>query len=379
MFARILPRSCNRLGVFLSYSHEQRGQAEEIAQALKNAGHDVFFDRESIPASGDYNDRIRTAIEGADRFVFLASKSSLAPGKFTLTELQMAKERWPVPEGRVLPVLLGDDVSIGDLPVYLRSISVLDVEGNATAEVVHAIQRTRKVGPFCKAVTAAASLALVAGGAFLATGSLGTAPRTDIAMLPVDVVHFRSVADAPFPADAPGASTAWADTPVTITFAPIAYAHRTEPGRRARILAEKAELHFQGKVHPFKAVYVVEITDQRCGDKWFCIKSNAGLETLDPGKTISRETMFFGDGGAAPLWREIVDQILERPEVPMKVVLRSRIDLGSGDQAPSERAVECVVDTNGLRDGMLQQGFKLQSRLKPVYLQSACTTIGIKR
>ena len=43
MFARLLPRGCSRLSIFVSYSHEQRMLGEEIAQALKNAGHTVFF------------------------------------------------------------------------------------------------------------------------------------------------------------------------------------------------------------------------------------------------------------------------------------------------------------------------------------------------
>ena len=81
----------------MSYASEQRRLGEEIAQALKNAGHDVFFDMESIPAGGDFNDRIRNAILDCDRMVFLASRQSVAPGKFSLTELQFAKERWPRP------------------------------------------------------------------------------------------------------------------------------------------------------------------------------------------------------------------------------------------------------------------------------------------
>lgn len=374
MLSSLLPRSCSRLSVFVSYSKEQRLLGEEIAQALKNAGHEVFFDIESIPAAGEYNELIHSAIEGSDRFVFLASRASLTPGRFTLTELQFAKERWPSPAGLVLPVIVDEELKLADLPVYLRSVSVMKASGSIAAEVVAAINKTRHIGRLCKTVTALVCAGLIAGGGWLAAGKPGLGKATDVALLPIEVVHFRPAGDPPFPPDAPGASLAWIDTPVSITIAPVSYAHRTEPGRRARILKERVELLLAGVSVPYKAFYVVEITDDRCGDRWFCIKGNAGPETLEPGKTIARETMFHADGGTPPKWGELVDAILTTKDLSLKVVFTSQLDMGVDSGSDGARQIRrvCAIDVAALRQGMVEVGYKSGRSLKPVYLQEKC-------
>lgn len=50
---------------FLSYASEDRPLAEEIQLALAGAGHEVFFDRESLPAGGDYHARIKASVDAA--------------------------------------------------------------------------------------------------------------------------------------------------------------------------------------------------------------------------------------------------------------------------------------------------------------------------
>ena len=373
VLTRILPRSCSALSVFVSYSHAQRALGEEVAQALKNAGHTVFFDRESLPASADYNDRIRDAIAASDRMVFLASKDSLTHGRFTLTELQFAKERWPSPAGKVMTVMADSATAISDLPVYLRSVSVMDISGNATAEVVAAVNKTRSTGRLCKSVTALGGLAAAAGVAWLSLGQPGLGPTTNVALLPIDAVHFRAAGDAPYPPDAPGASTAWTNTPVSVTIAPVSYVHRTEPGKRARLLGERVELQFGDKVMPYKAFYVVEITDDRCGEKWFCIKGNAGPETLEPGKTITRETMFHADGGTPVTWREFVDGVLTRKDLVVRVVFTTRIETAEASSTgPVEVKQTCNINVAALRTGMENIGYAATDALKPVYLQEKC-------
>ena len=76
----ILPGLCSRLRVFVNYAHEQRILREEIAQTLKNAGHTVFFDRDILTTSAEYNDCIRNEVVCSDRFVFLASKGIIRSG-----------------------------------------------------------------------------------------------------------------------------------------------------------------------------------------------------------------------------------------------------------------------------------------------------------
>lgn len=126
--------------VFLSYASEQRDLAHNLAERLKSAGIDVFFDRESITPSDSFDTVIRQAIAGADIFVFLASPDSLHQGVYTLTELRFAQERWPTASGHVLTVLIGGS-TIESLPTYLRSVSVLQAEGDTIAETVAAVSK----------------------------------------------------------------------------------------------------------------------------------------------------------------------------------------------------------------------------------------------
>jgi len=120
--------------VFLCHASEDKPVAESIQLALASAGCDVFYDEQSLPPGGDYQARIHRAIRKCDLFVFLASAASTTPGRFTLTELKFARERWPSPVNRVLPVTLGS-LSPRELPGYLQASTVLSVGGNAAAEV----------------------------------------------------------------------------------------------------------------------------------------------------------------------------------------------------------------------------------------------------
>ncbi|MDP3871652.1 MAG: CHAT domain-containing protein [Methyloversatilis sp.] len=124
--------------IFLSYASEIRARAEGVNAALQAAGHDVFFDREDLPAGLNYDDRIRSAIESSDLFVFLLSPAAVAEGHYTRTELKIARRRWPDPAGHVLPVMV-EATPFNALPPYLGSVTVLVPEGNLAAEVVLAV------------------------------------------------------------------------------------------------------------------------------------------------------------------------------------------------------------------------------------------------
>ena len=85
------------MNVFLCHASEDHDAAERIQLALTGAKFKVFFDAQSLPASSDYLARIREAIDQSEFFVFLITSSSVAKGKFTLTELQFARDKWPHP------------------------------------------------------------------------------------------------------------------------------------------------------------------------------------------------------------------------------------------------------------------------------------------
>ncbi|MGD8657027.1 MAG: toll/interleukin-1 receptor domain-containing protein [Desulfobacterales bacterium] len=126
--------------IFLSYASEEATKAEEIQLALTADGHDVFFDRTNLPAGGDYNTRIRTAIKESVGMIFLISPHSVEKGSYALTELKFAREKWRHPRGCVLPVM-AEPTDYDKIPVFLRAVTVLEPEGNIAAEVAAAVQR----------------------------------------------------------------------------------------------------------------------------------------------------------------------------------------------------------------------------------------------
>jgi hypothetical protein len=125
--------------VFISFASEDRQAAEQLHFALVGAGFATFYDRESLLPSGDYQARLRAAIDQADCLIFLISPDSISSGRYTLTELQYAQRKWPHPKERVLPVMLRR-VPWEQLPAYLAAVTVLEPAGNMAAEVTLALE-----------------------------------------------------------------------------------------------------------------------------------------------------------------------------------------------------------------------------------------------
>ncbi len=154
--------------IFLSYASEDRSVAEDITTSLRNRGHDVFFDRTDLPSADTYEDRIEEAILKASLFVFLISPRSVAQGKFTLTELSIARKKWPVAKRRVLPVII-EETAVAEIPVYLRSVSFLEPDGNVAAEVALAVDgmRTSLRDLARRAVLPLSGVTLIAAAAYV--------------------------------------------------------------------------------------------------------------------------------------------------------------------------------------------------------------------
>lgn len=131
--------------VFLSYSRANQDLATRINGALVAAGFDTFMDTKDLPLGEEYNARIKLAVDDADLFIFLASKNSVRPGSYAMTELSFAEQKWPNPSGYVLPVLL-KDFDPAQLPAYLRPINALKIKGNPEAEIVGWVQKRSESG-----------------------------------------------------------------------------------------------------------------------------------------------------------------------------------------------------------------------------------------
>ena len=120
--------------IFLSHASEDRSLAKEIQLALLGSGHQVFFDRESLLAGGDFHTRIREEVNGSDLFIFLISPHSLSSGKYTLSELRYAEKKWLHPREHVLPVMI-ERVPFEQINEYLKAVTILEPAGNIAAEV----------------------------------------------------------------------------------------------------------------------------------------------------------------------------------------------------------------------------------------------------
>lgn len=153
--------------VFLCYDSEQRDLAQRIALALGGAGIDVFFDRDDLRPGGEFNLAIRNAIRRSDLFLFIASRDSVREGAYALTELGIARHRWPHPAERVL-TLLADDTPMEALPAFLSAVTVLEPAGDPVAETVDAVVRWRERSGRRRLGLGAAALAVLVAGAGLA-------------------------------------------------------------------------------------------------------------------------------------------------------------------------------------------------------------------
>ena len=124
--------------IFLSYAKEDKSAAESIAFSLRSRGHQVFLDRDDLPAGQGYDQQIEKAVKQSDLFLFLVSPDSIGEGRFTLTELLFARQKWPAPHNRVLPVMVRK-CDISQIPTYLKAVTLLEPHGNITAETAAAV------------------------------------------------------------------------------------------------------------------------------------------------------------------------------------------------------------------------------------------------
>jgi tetratricopeptide (TPR) repeat protein len=128
--------------IFISYASEKRNEAEKLALALRNSGHKVFFDREALSPGETYDDKIRRSIQRSDLFIFLVSPTSVKDGRYALTELKFAREKWTRSSGNVLPVVI-EPTDIDHIPNYLKSVSLLEPSGHFVPEVQAQVERIR--------------------------------------------------------------------------------------------------------------------------------------------------------------------------------------------------------------------------------------------
>jgi hypothetical protein len=77
--------------IFLSYTSQDKSDAEAIAFSLRNRGYRVFLDKDDLPAGRSYDDQLERAVKKSQIFIFLLSPDSIVEGRFALTELKFAR------------------------------------------------------------------------------------------------------------------------------------------------------------------------------------------------------------------------------------------------------------------------------------------------
>ncbi|WP_421794673.1 toll/interleukin-1 receptor domain-containing protein [Haliscomenobacter sp.] len=125
--------------IFLSYAGEDLAVAQQLYYALSKLSHQVFFDKKSLSHGAEYNFRIVESIRESDFAILLLSPDFFSAGSYCQTELKIIEENWPIPEGRIFPIL-ARDVPFDILPDYIKSVTILKIEGNLVAETVKVIQ-----------------------------------------------------------------------------------------------------------------------------------------------------------------------------------------------------------------------------------------------
>lgn len=126
--------------LFISYAKQQRNIAEDLNAVLSARAHNVFFDRDNLPAGLEYQTAIRDAVEACDVFVFLISPESVADRRYTITELRYRQRKVPKTSGTLLPVVVKPTL-LARIPPYLRTVTLHFPQGNLSAGVADAIDR----------------------------------------------------------------------------------------------------------------------------------------------------------------------------------------------------------------------------------------------
>lgn len=372
-----LLRYCSRGKIFLSYSSDQRALAEDIAQALTNAGHQVFFDTSNLPPGSDFNTQIRNAVAVADRMVFLVNRRALSPGKYTRTELEYAQQRWPSPVGKLYPVLVDPELESYELPSYLRSVHCLRVSGNAPAEVLDLIEQTSSVKMWCWTCLAVSVLTAATAAGALSYSLRQPAGFAEVTLLAPEYAHFRPRSRPPDD-PAANASVDWVSSPVTLTV-PVAYSYTNSRTAIVQLHREQANLQL-GSLHgDFLWTYVVDIggsqvSDASCNGDWLCRKSNVSTQNLRPGETTStRETMFLANADQIS-WGQFIDSIVS-PDGPSIATLSIRATVVTADGNAGANTVitaHCQIDVAGSRRRMLDAGFRPGHDPRPTTWQPRC-------
>ena len=350
----------SRLRIFLSYASEHKRIAEELALTLKNSGHQVFFDKDSLGAGDDYIERIRDDIRRCDRFIVLVSRSSLQEGRYTLSELKLAKERWPAPKGKVFPVLLDKTIRPDELPPYLSAVHALSIQGNATADIAAEIDKTRKVRP---RVWASLALLLIAAVAGIYAWSVNGPGHTHVTFKPPFRVNLRPAISPP---ERGGQGDAWLKSALTVSGLSFGYESLAR-SRTTQIEPEDVVLKIDDQSYGFEYRYEVNFIDN-CEGGWHCVKGTTPLRSLEGGEVLSVQNLFRVFPTDKLSWEDFADRVANAQKVSITFAPRIKAE---GKPIETQVRHECVLDVGKFKTAIAETR-QARGRI-PIFMQQTCT------
>lgn len=143
----------HRGAVFLSYAHEDRPAVELIRDALKQAGIEVWFDRNpsDLRAGDNFETRIKTNIDQCSLFVPIISRNTLTPRpRFFRLEWNRAQDRaelFPENWRFIIPVVIDDTPPEAEnVPEHIRKLHWERIKnGQCSAEFLSEIKELQRV------------------------------------------------------------------------------------------------------------------------------------------------------------------------------------------------------------------------------------------
>ena len=123
------------MSLFISYAQTDRSYAQELSQALRSRGFEVFRDDETLIADENYADLILDALKNAELVVFVVPKDN-GDGKNALFEVGAAKALGKrifaiMPHGRTSA---GRDVALGLADLIFMDVS--ETQPDRIADIV---------------------------------------------------------------------------------------------------------------------------------------------------------------------------------------------------------------------------------------------------
>lgn len=111
--------------VFISHSHESKGLAKKVSEALKHAGLEVWNGEQEILPGDNWAEKVGQALESSQAMVVLLTPEALN-SQSVLRDIEYALGRKTFNK-RLIPVIVGseEDISLQKLPWILRHLNVI--------------------------------------------------------------------------------------------------------------------------------------------------------------------------------------------------------------------------------------------------------------